>query len=67
MALDAEVRTICFDCAKENGAAWPEGYEATWWIGLCDACSKITGVCDVSDWNWPRGRKPPTFSLINRD
>lgn len=67
MALDATVGTICSDCAKANGAAWPEGHLATWWNGLCDACGGIVGVCDVSDWNWPKDKKPPAFSLLNRD
>jgi len=64
--LDA-VRIICSDCAGANGATWPDGHCATIWNGTCEACNKATAVCDVSDWNWPRGKKPLAFSWLNRD
>lgn len=67
MTLDPTVRIICFDCAKENGAIWPEGHAATVWIGACGACGKTVAVCDVADWDWPRGKRPAAFSILNRD
>ncbi len=67
MAFDATVRSICFACANTHGAVWPQGHAATVWTGTCDACGKAVAVCDVSDWNWPKGKKLATFSLQNRD
>jgi len=67
MALDASVGTICWDCAKVNGAVWPDGHVATIWTGDCDVCGNTVAVCDVSDWNWPKGKKPLLFNLFNRD
>jgi hypothetical protein len=61
------IYTICFDCAKKYDAIWPKGHLATCWTGECDVCHGTKGVCDVSDWDWPRGKKPSTFSIMRRD
>jgi hypothetical protein len=50
---------ICYRCARERGAKWPDGHQATHWMGECCVCGKTVGCCAVSDWNWPNvtGRK----------
>lgn len=65
--LGKDVYSICTDCAKENGAVWPEVHCATFWTEKCDVCGKETSLCDVSDWNWPKGKKPATFSMMRMD
>ncbi len=62
-----DVYSICPDCAKINGATWPRGHCATFWTGKCEVCGEETSLCDVSDWNWPRGKMPKTFSILARD
>jgi hypothetical protein len=62
-----DVYSICADCAKANGATWPQGHIATFWPGQCQVCKDVKGLCDVSDYDWPRGRKPKTFSILRRD
>ena len=62
-----KVYSLCSECAKDNGATWPIGHCATFWNGTCQVCGKETGLCDVSDWDWPKGRKPNTFSILRRD
>jgi hypothetical protein len=59
--------SICSSCAKANGAIWPTGHCATHWTGTCQVCGKETGLCDVSDWDWAKGRKPNMFSILRRD
>lgn len=65
--INSNVYSICPDCARENGAVWPEGHAATFWPGKCQVCGQDKGLCDVSDWNWPKGKTPATFSLTRRD
>jgi hypothetical protein len=65
--LGSTVYSICHDCAKANGAVWPECHCATFWPGECDVCHKPKSLCDVSDYNWPKGKRPKTFSLERRD
>jgi hypothetical protein len=65
--LNSTVYSICRDCAKENGATWPQGHCATFWMDKCQVCGRVLSLCDVSDWNWPQGKRPKTFSLERRD
>ena len=65
--IGKDVYTICSECAKANGAMWPEGHCATFWSGKCQVCGQETSLCDVSDWNWPKGKRPATFSIERRD
>ena len=66
-ALGSNAYSICKDCAVANGAKPVDGHMATWWSAHCDVCREYRGLCDVSDWNWPEGKKPKTFSLMRRD
>lgn len=45
---------ICTDCAKENGATWPEGHVATFHEATCQYCNQWCSICHLSDWNWPK-------------
>ena len=67
MAIGENVYSICRDCALANGAIPVEGHCATWWEGECQVCHETRGLCDVSDWNWPAGKRPKQFSLYSRD
>jgi len=67
MTIDPMAHIICSECAKANHATWPEGHLATFWNGTCQICNKSRAVCEVSDWNWPVGGRPKTFSMANRD
>jgi hypothetical protein len=51
--------SICGDCAKANGAVWPDGHVATWSEGTCSVCKQTVATCAVSDWDWPdvKGKK----------
>jgi hypothetical protein len=44
---------LCSDCAKLNGAVWPEGHVATFHEGDCHFCKEKRAICCESDWNWP--------------
>lgn len=48
---------ICSQCAAENRATWPEGHQATHHWGKCDVCESYSGLCHVTDWEWP-GKQP---------
>jgi hypothetical protein len=52
---------ICSECARKNGAVWPEGHVATFHEGKCYTCKQQKVLCAVSDWSWPniRGPKAP--------
>ena len=52
---------ICDDCARGNGAIWPEGHLATFWPGTCSVCGEEKSCCAVSDWlwSWYRGKACP--------
>ena len=63
----AQITSICADCARQHGAIWPEWHAATFWPDICQACGQSKMLCDVSDWNWPVGKKPPRFNIANRD
>jgi hypothetical protein len=65
--LGSTVYSICHDCAKANGATWSQGHAATMWTGECEVCHLPKSLCDVSDYNWPKGHRPKTFSLERRD
>lgn len=62
-----DVYSICSECAKANGATWPDGHVATFWTQNCDVCHEEKGICDVSDWNWPKGRRPKQWTIYARD
>jgi hypothetical protein len=51
--------SICGDCAKANGAVWPNGHVATWSEGICSVCKQTVVTCAISDWDWPdvKGKK----------
>jgi hypothetical protein len=63
----SNVTSLCTACAKEHGATWPDGHMATFWMDECQVCHSQTSVCDVSDWNWPRGKRPARWSALLRD
>lgn len=65
--ISDDVYTICAGCAMDNGATWPDGHIATLSVSKCQVCEQEKGTCDVSDWNWPKGKKPATFSIYRRD
>ena len=60
------VYSICPECATTHGAVWPKGHAATFWTETCPVCGQEKGLCDVSDWNWPKG-KPKTWDILRRD
>lgn len=45
--------SICTDCARLQGASWPEGHQATWSVSKCSECNVSKPCADASDWNWP--------------
>ena len=65
--IGKDVYTICAKCAEANGATWPDGHLATFSVTKCQVCAKERSTCDVSDWNWPKGKRPATFSMMRRD
>ena len=66
-ALGTSVYSICKDCAIANGAIPPKLNCATLWTANCDVCREYKGLCDVSDWDWPTGNRPKTWTLMRRD
>jgi hypothetical protein len=43
---------VCWPCANEYGAEWPDGHQATGWVEECGFCGAETNVCSVRDWRW---------------
>ena len=45
---------VCFDCAKERGARFPEGHVCTVWVGECSLCGEKATCVDTRDFGVTR-------------
>lgn len=60
------INSICFGCAALYGGVARAPSAVTVWEGICDNCGDVTGLTDVRDWLWPRG-KPATWEGSGTD
>ena len=49
-----EAKSICWECAQDNGATMDSGACNTFWHDECDICIKKRSCCAVTDWKWPK-------------